>query len=1009
MRKKLLAIILSVAMMASCLPMPAMAVGQGGETTSASEETGGSSNQQFGQDADNDNGDGAGQAQKVVQVGNQQYSSIKAALSDKTGPQDITLLGDVTLDKDYTINNIIVPATSTVTINGNGHKIAGTITNRGTLTLNNVTVTSAKDTTITNKDTTSKLTIAADATVKNTDNNGIALDAQDGVVTTNGTIQSEKGTAVKLIQANVTVNKGFVQGKTYGVFSKSTTNNGNLNIIGEEYKDEANTKISGETGIYWENPGTLSTSDTKNGTEWNKFFVEGDDGPAIEVVCGTVTISGGEFSSKSDVALKIEKNKSANSLNVTIQDGEFGTGRGANRSFDITGESGETLAQSVTIQIKGGWFYDLIGVGTQQNFISGGYFKDYINESLLAAGAKTIDNQHSNFLYRLICPHQVVSNGTPNQEPEKIVPDTNVAIPEGADISDADREAVEVAAAGVKTEGLEDKAQEVQISEEQKNKAIEALKTQFNANQNSFSDEAKEKLENTDSVEEAIHVYAVPYLSVAPQSYKGGESDINEAKYGLDIEPKYQVVASTAEDVNQVVFGQAKDNNAVALQDSVSNLPVEKAKVMIPLPTGFAQTGTDLYIKHKKDECSKSGESIQYQYKCPIKEIAGVQYIEFDNQHGFSQFTLTKVPTTVASIERAGVRQYYDNLDSAIIDVDNNGTITLEQNIPEETVTVNREVTFTIKTTNQENKNFKYNADSIIAGYNLKREVNGNTFIFTYCPPEPDVPIDTVIVEAADNGQVSVDNKKAKEGDKVTVTTMPNENFVVDQIMVTKPGGEPVLTATQTVNQHHFIMPNSPVNVKVTFKAEQPPVGSSFEDVPDDAWFAPAVQYVTSKGIMNGMSETEFAPNTKTNRAMIVTTLYRMENEPAVTASNPFVDVAEDQWYTDAVRWASEAGIISGYDASHFGPNDPITREQLSKILYGYAMSKGYEEAAAISNIDRFDDATQINSWAKVSMEWANGLGLIQGTSDTMISPQGKAVRAQVATVLMRFCEEVAK
>ncbi len=178
-----------------------------------------------------------------------------------------------------------------------------------------------------------------------------------------------------------------------------------------------------------------------------------------------------------------------------------------------------------------------------------------------------------------------------------------------------------------------------------------------------------------------------------------------------------------------------------------------------------------------------------------------------------------------------------------------------------------------------------------------------------------------------------------------------------------------------------------------------------FSDVASDSWYAGAVQYVYDKGIMNGTSTTTFSPESSTTRAMIVTMLHRMEDEPPAQASR-FADVPNDQYYTNAVAWASDNGIVTGYNDTAFGPSDNITREQLATILFRYADYKKYnvEQSADLSG---FTDAARISSYAKAAMQWANATGLITGvTSDTII-PQGNATRAQVATILMRFCENV--
>ena len=166
------------------------------------------------------------------------------------------------------------------------------------------------------------------------------------------------------------------------------------------------------------------------------------------------------------------------------------------------------------------------------------------------------------------------------------------------------------------------------------------------------------------------------------------------------------------------------------------------------------------------------------------------------------------------------------------------------------------------------------------------------------------------------------------------------------------------------------------------------------------------MQYVYENGMMNGTSATQFSPDATTTRAMIVTMLHRLENEPAAQASS-FTDVAAGSYYADAVAWAAANGIVNGVSETSFAPDDSITREQMAAILYRYASYKGYDVTAS-GSLNAYTDAAQVSSYAAAAMQWANGEGLITGVTGTTLDPQGSATRAQVATILMRFCENIA-
>ena len=174
-----------------------------------------------------------------------------------------------------------------------------------------------------------------------------------------------------------------------------------------------------------------------------------------------------------------------------------------------------------------------------------------------------------------------------------------------------------------------------------------------------------------------------------------------------------------------------------------------------------------------------------------------------------------------------------------------------------------------------------------------------------------------------------------------------------------------------------------------------------FTDVTPSDWFYNDVVYVYNNGLMNGVSDTTFAPNATTTRAMIVTILWRLDGQ-AMGGANTFADVAAGSWYANAVAWAAKYGIVTGYDAATFGPNDPITREQLATILYRF---NNYRDGKldAVSTLD-FPDAGSVSGYAVEAMKWAVGQGLINGM-DGKLNPTGSATRAQVAAILHRYCK----
>lgn len=178
----------------------------------------------------------------------------------------------------------------------------------------------------------------------------------------------------------------------------------------------------------------------------------------------------------------------------------------------------------------------------------------------------------------------------------------------------------------------------------------------------------------------------------------------------------------------------------------------------------------------------------------------------------------------------------------------------------------------------------------------------------------------------------------------------------------------------------------------------------SFADVSSSDWFADAVRYVSENTLMNGTGKNSFDPNADMTRAMLLTVLYRLDGKQSVAGTSRFTDVAAGQWYSDAVIWASENGLVSGYGNGKFGINDSITREQIATVLYHYAQYKGYDVTKS-ADLTVYTDAGTLSSWSSSAMRWANAADLIHGNAPTELAPNENATRAQVATILMRFQE----
>lgn len=179
-----------------------------------------------------------------------------------------------------------------------------------------------------------------------------------------------------------------------------------------------------------------------------------------------------------------------------------------------------------------------------------------------------------------------------------------------------------------------------------------------------------------------------------------------------------------------------------------------------------------------------------------------------------------------------------------------------------------------------------------------------------------------------------------------------------------------------------------------------------FTDVSASHWAHDDITYVYENDLMNGTDGSLFSPESTTTRAQVVTVLYRLAGQPAADWENPFWDVPASAWFHDAVTWAWENDITGGVSSTHFGAGNAVTREQLATFLYRYAQDQGYDTSAR-ADLSGYSDAGLVSSYATEALSWANATGLITGTTGTTLSPKGSATRAQVATILSRFCQDV--
>ena len=286
---------------------------------------------------------------------------------------------------------------------------------------------------------------------------------------------------------------------------------------------------------------------------------------------------------------------------------------------------------------------------------------------------------------------------------------------------------------------------------------------------------------------------------------------------------------------------------------------------------------------------------------------------------------------------------------------------------------------------------------------------------------EVETPEYNITVNEPNHGSVTV-VKSASTGETVTITVNPDNGYRLADLTVKDSSGTELELEYIGNGKYTFVMPEGAVTVDADFTRitnVKPPVDEPdepeepekdelpFVDVEGGDWFYDAVYYAYTNGLMDGVSTTQFAPNSNLTRGMVVTILYRLEGEPRVTGSSGFTDVASGAWYADPVTWAAANGIVNGVSDTEYAPNTDITREQLAAILFRYAEYKGYDVSGRDS-LTGYTDRGSISAYALDAMRWAVDEGLITGMTATTIVPQGTATRAQCATMLMRFIENIA-
>ena len=857
-----------------------------------------------------------------------------------------------------TTSDVVVPADKTITLDLNGHKIVNsstaqdntvadnlrkhTITNNGTLTIMDSVGTGVVDNVshgraaLYNAGTISE--IKGGKFTRSVDN---STDASSAKGNSYYVVENKEGATITAISAGDFLAVGkfsslFRNGGTIGEISGGTfTQDGFI-----AFKNEGTVnKISG---------GTFSSKDESCIQNWG----------TIGEICGGAITAGsiGIWNFSSD--------KYSSAGNVTnISGGEIKGTTAAIRLNDYDATYLDPATPSSTNKasatISGGKINGVLQVNTNTTLtITGGLFTT--NPSDYCVSGKTgIPCTEPGYMFTVgdkINTEVKPSTGAPDVTVPDTIDNTKKDVAKAVGESVTDSTGALSAAANQAISSVTD-AQKTDADN-----AIRATNSGVNVSENS-----------------TVNVYAQTYLKVTPTAYA-------DNSFTLDIQPMYRVVASTKGDGENFIFPATNVNNAnaIVLTDSEKPLTnIQTMEISLELPSTFTvNTNNQVYVQHKGHEyiaTVTTGEN--------NKKIA-----TFTNPDGFSEFTISKDPATVATIGQ----NRYTTLQDAINAVKNGETINVTGDNLSATVSGNKTFSVTGKTVTL----------TAASGYNLTE--NGNTYTVSHQssggPGSSGGSISTpttyaVNVNAATNGAVAADKKTASKGTTVTVTASPSKGYVVNAVKVVDKDGKDV-AVTGKDGKYVFTMPASAVTVTGSFKAETPaPVALPFTDVKSGNWFYDAVKYAYAQGLMTGTSATTFAPNGTMNRAMIVTVLYRLEKSPAVTGASKFTDVPAGQWYSDAVAWAAANKIVNGYDETTFGPMNAVTREQMAAILFRYEQYKGLENVTLEENLTRFPDQNKISAYAIPALQWAVGQKIINGNADGTLDPTGTATRAQVAQI----------
>ncbi|WP_418375030.1 S-layer homology domain-containing protein [Agathobaculum sp.] len=709
---------------------------------------------------------------------------------------------------------------------------------------------------------------------------------------------------------------------------------------------------------------------------------------------GNATINGGVFNGDVDSYTYIANNQNYVG-NMTIKNGTFnGEVFAAQLQYD-----NQWPTASARVAITGGNFKGIIaeyyhdstkGLQPVENVskpantaesevtVSGGYFT--VDPSAYCVTGKTgVSNGDSTYPW-------TVGEKIADTKPAEVA-DATVAATVDKNASDAAKDAA-------KDIGGATMAQNEAIKAAAKN---EANKNTIDADTPVDGKTVTQKLQEVDSTITSNDVKIVYQTYIDVEVKDAAKENNTFTELTVELTPMYRVIAakSGVTDYHVDVDKNTSSVNAVQIVGEQPLTLTGKYEVTLHLPNDFVvPSDNKLSIKHQKSS------GVEY-YTGTVDTTSAAKMVTFET-NGFSPFTISAVAAYVGTTA-------YPSLQEAA-NAANNGATIVVKNGASHDLTFNTTKSVKVKNDTGVAITVKFNGTD-------KGVAKDATETFSYTKPSSGGSSGgsssgkttyKVTTSAVNNGGVNASPSNAEKGATITITLSPDKGYKLDKLTVTDGSGKTVSTVKKSDTVYTFTMPASAVKVGVSYvKATETPSKTKFNDVSANDWFASAVDYVTGKGMMNGTADNTFSPKANTTRGMVVTVLYRLENQPSTSAAS-FTDVASGAYYANAVAWANANGIVSGYGSGKFGPNDKVTREQLAAILYRYAQYKKYDVSVGEdTNILSYDDAQSISSYAIPAIQWACGAGVVTGKSGSKLDPKGNATRAEVAAMLMRFCENV--